>query len=303
MQGENDTLFNLQEAVATYRALQAQGTETKMIWQSWGHSGATPAAGELDMRHPERSYEGQRVLSWFQRYLEDKPVGTGPEFSFFRDWVSYRGNATPAYGTSATYPVGTTEPLYLSGADQLVTSTSAVVPGSATYANVAGEVPLSYSEVSALQGDPLPNDATPPYDTPGSFAAWSTRPLATPVVSVGAPRLTLHLSSPVAEASQDTGPAGKLLLFAKIYDVAPDGTKTLVNRLISPTRVADVTRPVQIQLPGVVHLYAAGHVLQVVVSATDAAYRNNALVQPVTVLTSPAAPGTLFLPVLGGAVG
>ena len=44
MQGENDTLFNLQEAVATYQALQAQGTETKMIWQSWGaqrrHAGA-----------------------------------------------------------------------------------------------------------------------------------------------------------------------------------------------------------------------------------------------------------------------
>jgi ABC-2 type transport system ATP-binding protein len=60
MQGENDTLFNLQEAAATYEALQAQGTETKMIWQSWGHSGATPAPGELDMRHPEQSYEGQR---------------------------------------------------------------------------------------------------------------------------------------------------------------------------------------------------------------------------------------------------
>jgi len=39
------------------------------------------------------------------------------------------------------------------------------------------------------------------------------------------------------------------------------------------------------------------------VSATDAAYRNNAAVQPVTVLTSPTAPGTLFLPVLGDRVG
>jgi ABC-2 type transport system ATP-binding protein len=116
------------------------------------------------------------------------------------------------------------------------------------------------------------------------------------------PKLTLHLSSPVAAASQAAGPAGQLLLFAKIYDVAPDGTKTLVNRLISPTRVSDVTKTVEIELPGVVHRYAAGHVLQVVVSATDAAYRNNAVVQPVSVLTSPTAPGTLFLPVLGGTV-
>jgi predicted acyl esterase len=303
MQGENDTLFNLQEAVATYKALQAQGTETKMIWQSWGHSGATPAPGELDMAHPEQSYEGQRVISWFERYLEDKPVDTGPEFSFFRPWVSYTGIATPAYGTSPTYPVGNDQQLYLSGADQLVASKAAVVGGSAMYANLAGEAPLSYSEVSALQGDPIPNDQTAPTDAPGSFAAWSTAPLATAVDSVGAPKLTLHLSSPVAAASQAAGPAGDLLLFAKIYDVAPDGTTTLVNRLISPARVADVTQTVHIELPGVVHRYAAGHVLRVVVSATDAAYRNNAVVQPVTVLTSPDAPGVLSLPVTDGTVG
>ena len=303
MQGENDTLFNLQEAVATYQALQAQGTETKMIWQSWGHSGATPAPGELDMRHPDQSYEGQRVISWFERYLEDKPVDTGPEFSFFRDWVPYTGIATPAYGSSPTYPAGSAQQLYLSGSDQLVTSKSAVVTGSASYANLAGEAPLSYSEVSALQGATIPNDKTAPYDTPGSFASWSSAPLAAPVASVGSPTLTLHLSSPVAAASQGAGPAGHLLLFAKIYDVAPDGTTTLVNRLISPTRVADVTQPVQIQLPAVVHRYEAGHVLRVVVSATDAAYRNNAEVQPVTVLTSPAAPGVLSLPVADGTVG
>jgi ABC-2 type transport system ATP-binding protein len=303
MQGEDDTLFNLQEAVATYRALQAQGTETKMIWQSWGHSGGgTPAPGELDMRHPEQSYEGQRVIAWFQRYLEDRAVDTGPEFSFFRDWVGYSGIATPAYGTSSSYPVGSTQRLLLSGAGDLVTSKDAVRPGSATYANLAGETPLSYSEVSALQGDPLPDGVTPPYDTPGSFASWTTRPLSAPVVSVGVPRLTVRVSSPVAEQTQQTGPAGKLLLFAKIYDVAPDGSKTLVNRLVSPTRVADVTAPIQLELPGVVHRYAAGHRLSLVLAATDAAYRNNKVVTPVTVLTSPTAPGVLQLPVLGSPV-
>jgi ABC-2 type transport system ATP-binding protein len=181
-----------------------------------------------------------------------------------------------------------------------------VVTGSATYANVAGQAPLSYSEVSAagtVLGDTAPTDQPAPYDTPGSFASWSTMPLTKAVVSVGVPKLTLHLSSPVVAATQNAGPTGHLLLFAKIYDVAPDGSITLVNRLISPTRVADVTKPVQIELPGVVHRYAAGHVLRVVVAATDAAYRNNAAVQPVTVLTSPAAPGTQSLPVLEGTVG
>ena len=177
VQGENDTLFNLQEAAATYRALQAQGTETKMIWQSWGHSGGTPAPGELDMRHPEQSYEGQRVIAWFEHYLKDKAVDTGPEFSYFRDWVGYTGIATPAYGTSRRLP-GRRPPsdCYLSGADDARDAARPPVrPAARRYANLAGEAPLSYSEVSALQGDPVPNDVTAPYDTPGSFAAWTHR--------------------------------------------------------------------------------------------------------------------------------
>ena len=61
-QGEADTLFNLQEAVATYEALKAAGTPVKMIWQSWGHSGGdSEATGELDMKNPESTYEGRDV--------------------------------------------------------------------------------------------------------------------------------------------------------------------------------------------------------------------------------------------------
>jgi predicted acyl esterase len=302
-QGEDDTLFDLQEAAATYRALRRQGTPVKMIWQSWGHSGGgTPAPGELDMAHPATSYEGQRVAAWFAHYLKGREVSTGPRFSYFRDWVPYSGIATPAFGTSSHFPVGAAQPLYLSGSNALVTAKTSVTPGSATYANLLGATPTSYSEASALQGSQVPDGVTPPYDTPGTFASWTTTPLAADVVSVGVPTLTLHLSSAVAQQSQAAGPGGQLLLFAKIYDVAPDGTQTLVHRLISPTRVADVTKPVTIELPGVVHRYAAGHQLRVVVAATDAAYRNNAVVTPVTVTTSPGDPGVLRLPVLGSGV-
>ena len=53
--GAEGHLFNLQEAAATYRGLQAQGTAVQMIWQSWGHSlGGTPAPGELDLTGHER---------------------------------------------------------------------------------------------------------------------------------------------------------------------------------------------------------------------------------------------------------
>ena len=41
-QGQADTLFNLQESVATYTALKRQGTPVSLVWQSWGHSNSEP---------------------------------------------------------------------------------------------------------------------------------------------------------------------------------------------------------------------------------------------------------------------
>ncbi len=120
--------------------------------------------------------------------------------------------------------------------------------------------------------------------------------LKSPAEVVGAPSVTLHLTAPVAAQSQAQGPSGQLVLFAKVYDVAPDGTKTLKNRLISPLRVTDVTKPVTVKLPGIVHRFAAGHRIQVAIAASDAAYAGNVVTQPVTISTSPLAPSTLSLP-------
>ena len=108
LQGQDDTLFNLQESVATYHALEAQGTPVRMVWQSWGHSGMTPAPGEIDLgggRAPETTYEGRRVLDWFARWLrDDHTVPLGPKLAYFRDWVDYDAadpaGAEPAYGTA-----------------------------------------------------------------------------------------------------------------------------------------------------------------------------------------------------------
>ncbi|MDQ1015016.1 hypothetical protein QFZ43_001565 [Streptomyces afghaniensis] len=87
---------------------------------------------------------------------------------------------------------------------------------------------------------------------------------------MGAPRATLDVHSPKDERTQDCADAAdKLVLFAKIYDVAPDGTRTLVRRLVAPVRVPDVTnsfnrgtRPVTVaggaREPGVLRLPVAG---------------------------------------------
>jgi ABC-2 type transport system ATP-binding protein len=271
-----------------------------MIWQSWGHSHGTPARGELDLAAPGDTYEGRRFLAWFDHYLKGSSVSTGPRFAYFRDWVPFTGTGpdTVQYGTASGYPVGTTARLYLSGADALVPARTAVVTGSASYANAPGGVPTSYSETSGAQGTYLPDENTPPSDAPGTFAAWSSGPLARALDVVGVPSVHLHVDAPTAAATQSGGPAGMLPLFAKVYDVAPDGSVDLVHRLVAPARVPDVTERVDVTLPGIVHRFPAAHRIEVVVAASDAAYRNATVVNPVTIRTSAGAPSWLTLPVL-----
>ena len=302
MQGQKDTLFNLNEAVATYRTLQAQGTQTKMIWQSWGHSGSTPAPGELDFGASslKASFLGRRFLGWMDHYVRgDATAPTGPEFSYFRNWVRYDtspANAgtdiAKAYASATSYSGRPTARLYLSGVNSLTSFADHVQAGSASYANAAG-APTSYSETSGLEGGQVNN---PPSDAQGTYVGYLSEPLAAPAYLVGAPRLTVRLSAPLATGTQSADPAGKVVLFAKLYDVAPDGTKTLQNRLVSPVRVGDVTTPVTVTLPAQVQRFAKGHRLQLVVAASDFAYAGNALPQPVSIVTSRANPGVLSLP-------
>ncbi|MDG9717751.1 CocE/NonD family hydrolase [Streptomyces sp. DH24] len=297
VQGQADTLFNLNEATATYRTLTAQGTPTKMIWQSWGHSGGLtdPATGELDIAEGnlETSYVGRRVLAWFDRYLRARPdTDTGPAFAYHRDWIT---DPADAYAT-ASRPPALNRALYLSGDGKLVDNRAKVARGSRTYTNAL--VPTSHSETSlaGIIGQPDPA----PYDTPGTHLAWTSAPLERPLDVVGAPTARLKVVSPQAELTQDSGDhADRLVLFAKLYDVAPDGTRTLVHRLVAPVRVPDVTESFTVTLPGIVHRYEPGHRLRFVIAASDGAYGGNRGVKPVTVVSAPDDTGVLRLPVAG----
>ncbi|WP_405691112.1 CocE/NonD family hydrolase [Streptomyces sp. NBC_01185] len=289
VQGQADSLFNLNEATATYRALEAQGTTTKMIWQAWGHSGGQ-APGELDLSTGdlEANYVGRRILAWFDRYLRhEETTDTGPEFAYYRDWES-------GYGTAAAVPAAS-RTMYLSGDGALVDSRSKVTRGSRQYTNWL--LPTSHSESSLAGIIGFPDRA--PRDTKGTYLGWTSAPLTSPVDVVGAPKATLKVVSPKTERVQNSGDAAdKLVLFAKVYDVAPDGTQKLVNRLVAPVRVPDVTRPFTVELPGIVHRYGTGHRLRFVIAGSDTAYFGNRGVKPVTVVSAPQDTGVLELPVV-----
>ncbi|MFJ4534820.1 CocE/NonD family hydrolase [Streptomyces tibetensis] len=298
VQGQADTLFNLNEATATYRTLKARGTPVKMIWQSWGHSGGPTdpaAAGELDLSkgNLETSYVGRRVLAWFDRHLRRRPhVDTGPAFAYHRDWIT---DPDRTYATAEHLPA-LSRTLYLSGDGKLVDDRRKVAGGSRGYTNRL--IPTSHSESSLAGLIGLPD--SPPSDTSGTYLDWTTPPLERPLDVVGAPRATLKVVSPKARRTQNSSDAAdKLVLFAKLYDVAPDGTRTLVRRLIAPVRVPDVTRSFTVTLPGIVHRYERGHRLKLVIAASDDAYFGNRGIKPVTVINGPRDTGVLRLPVTG----
>ena len=286
IQGQNDTLFNLQEAVANYEGLKTANPGTQMIWQSWGHSGGgQPAPGELDYDTDQidRTYLGRRILDWFALHLEGQDGTDYDDFAYYRSW-EFDGDANDAYTSAPSYPVGGREQLFLSGDGGLVPDAGDVAGGSVAWANLPGGAPSSFSEVSAAPEQPGPPSDLPCPDEPCTFGAWTTQPLAGDLDVVGVPELEVQFTSPVVAGTQDPlGPEGQLLVFAKLYDVPPEGDPTLVNRLVSPTRVPDVTEPVTIELPGIVHRVEAGHRLQLVLAGSDAAYRNNELTQPVSV--------------------
>ena len=281
-QGEVDTLFNLNESIATYQALRRQHTPVALMWRYNGHSGGTPSTAGA-------TYEADRIQAWFDHYLKGIDVGTGPAFAYYQDWSG-------TVATAPGFPVGTPQRLFLSGNDNLVTSQ--VQPGSQTFDTPPAGAPSTLGNLDVVGSQvsvPLDN---PDVNVPGTFASWTGAPLTEPVTVVGTPTLDVQLSAPVAALSQATGPGGQLVLFAKLYDIGPDGTARLINGLVAPARIADVTRSVHITLPAVAHRFPAGDRIAIYLAGGDSNYRGGQLANPVTVTTG-STDQVLTLPVVG----
>ncbi len=298
-QGQTDTLFNLQEAIATYRALRAKRVPVKMVWRSSGHSGGDVPGmmdhnSNGDLASPWRNYETRTYLQWFDHYLGLDPTKPPLDVQYFRDWVKYKGDATPAVARSRAYPFGPRRKLYLSGGSSLVPSRSSVKAGSATFTTPSGGAPTSYTETSAI------DQSKPVTDAPGTFAEFLSPPLKADTFVIGVPTADVTINAPTFENAASAGGApSELVLFFKLYDVKPNGTVVLQHRLIAPVRIADFSHRVHVELPGIVKRFDKGDRFALTIAASDAAYRGNNVSGPVTIDTSAAAPGVLSLPLLG----
>lgn len=113
MEGTDDTLFTLHEAIANDQALKANGVPLQMLWFCGGLTGGPLAHGVCNTPvGPDPHIDTDYALRWLDHYLKGTPGSTGPPFS----WVSDNGTLHAAPG----YPVAQGPPVTASGAGTLV---------------------------------------------------------------------------------------------------------------------------------------------------------------------------------------
>ncbi|WP_328929260.1 alpha/beta fold hydrolase [Streptomyces sp. NBC_00190] len=273
VQGQDDSLFPLDQADAMAKAIAANGAPVSVDWAAGGHDGG--------MREADRTEA--RVAAWFDRYLKGGGAGentdTGPAFRVSRSGGidSTDGRVQLRGASGERYPGLTSGPerFALTGREQ-------------GFANPAGGAPPALSSLPGIGGQLAAFGAGFSLDFPGQSARFESEPLTEDVRITGTPTVTLKVRS----TAQD----GSAVLFGKVYDVGPDGRQqVLPSQLVAPVRVEDAQqgRSVELRLPAIDHAVEAGHRLRLVVAATDLGYATPAA--PATYTVS--AEGPLAVPV------
>lgn len=265
-QGEVDTLFNLNEVVATFNALKGLNVPVSMLWRLQGHSGGTPSAAGT-------AYENQRIQIWLDHYLKGVPGGTGTRFAYYRDWTGTFAEAGGLPTSKRTY--------YLTSGNGLTTNPFAIHSSTQVMTTIPAGAPSGLSGLDAV-GGVVPVAPLPDTNFPGAHVQWATPPLAADLNVVGSPVFKVKVDVPTS-FNTSGNPAGMLVVFAKVYDVAPDGTASLINGLVAPVRVADPSKPFTVTLPGIVHKFAVGHSIEIMIAGGDVNYRGGVVPFPVTV--------------------
>jgi len=284
IQGTQDSLFGLGQADANARGIAADGTDVRVVWYAGGHDSSASDRVTAELR--------EEVAGWFDRYLRGTGTGTGGGFSYPAPTGLGSGIgqvqggsqtvSAPAYpGLDGGDPVQRQE-LPVTGPTQPVVTPAGGSPAALTIVPGLGAV------TAALGGTTL--------EIPGQFAAFDSAPLTTALDVVGASTVRLAVSAP----------GGTATMFAKLYDVGPDGATTLPGGLVAPLALtglsADPAAPteVPVTLPAIVHQFEVGHSLRVLVSSTDQAFALPA--EPAVASVALAAGTTLSVPEVPGQV-
>ncbi|MCP2331522.1 MULTISPECIES: alpha/beta fold hydrolase [Actinoalloteichus] len=284
VQGSQDTLFGLDQADANAREIAEAGGRVKVVWFAGGHDGSgTP--GEVR----------DQIGAWFDFHLAGRGPDPGTTFEY--------GIPRSVAGGGGTRVRTLTAPEYPGLVDTAATEFQRHrITGDPTpVLTPAGGQPAAITGLPGLSGvlGGSPDVAGRLHrDVPGQVARFTSEPLAEAVTITGTPRVRVQVSQAPGAAT-----SGTAVLFAKLYEVSPNGTRTLPGQGVSPVRVtglpADGTpMEVDIALPGIAYTVDSGQRLEVAISTTDQAYAS--VTEPVTHVVGIAENTDLALPTTQG---
>jgi ABC-2 type transport system ATP-binding protein len=247
VQGMADSLFGIEQADETARAIQAQVPRLSVRWIDGGHDGVSSTA-EADE---------QALRDWLHETLTTRTVPTATDNGFvYATPIPRRRTvapllATPTYPPAATWTAVDLGPIAGASTPQRIVTPAGGVPSSVTSIPSLG---VAAGAAAAYQLAALP----------GQFAAFDTPDFAQRTTVVGAPRVNLTVTS--------TGP--ETVLFLSLWQVTA-GQATLPRRLVSPIRVLTTPgRPttVEVSLAPATWTVEAGSSLRLLITSTDSAY-------------------------------
>ncbi|WP_175408237.1 alpha/beta fold hydrolase [Streptomyces sp. TRM64462] len=258
VQGQTDSLFPLDQGDAIARAVAANGAPVAVDWAAGGHDGGGDEAGRIH----------ERTVAWFDAHLKGGGGGAGgaggggPAFRVTRTGGAgtESGEVTLRGATAARYP----------GLGGTSRTTVALDGGERTLVNPAGGTPPGLTGLPGLGGTPGLSalagrfDLGAAWQAPGGSVAFTSAPLKAPLHVTGAAAVDLTVRA-----------EGRAVLFAKLYDVAPDGRGTMPRQLAAPVSVAGGATS-RVRLPAVDHRFDAGHRVRVVLSSTDLGFASPA---------------------------
>ncbi|NKZ02604.1 alpha/beta fold hydrolase [Actinomadura latina] len=265
IQGQADSLFPLDQADANARAIARNGAPVSVVWFQGGHDGGDPETARVD----------GLVRDFFDVRLRRSSPALGA-FTVTRagGLDSSTQQVVVGEATTSRYPGLSGDPVAmpLSGGEQTIFNPAGGSPASISAMPGLGALG-SLGSLGSLGGS-LPSDM------PGQTAAFDTPPVDHAVRLTGAATVRLKV--------RGDGP-----LFAKLYDVAPDGRAAPARRLAAPFRVSD--GEVTVTLPAMDYRFDRGHRLRLVIATTDMGFATPAApssykVQVVSPLSVPTVP-------------
>lgn len=224
--GWNDDLFVPNEGLGVFNSMIT--APHRIIIDNHGHAGGMDMPMNIGQpKDPEKEWISQEVSNWFDHFLKGANNGAEaePAVTYYRDWGPTR------YATSDQWPPAGTHdvPYYLGGSTGFeqgslsTTPSTSATPDLLVNTGFSGSISMPYfNDVTSMVGAadlPIP-EKMDLIDMPYQHYTYDAAPVTSDTLIEGTPRVVLTYKSS-NEFTQ---------LIPRLYDVAPDGTKTLICR-------------------------------------------------------------------------